>query len=284
MLSSVSETSLEACIGNVLSMVLLIWVHAEDGFQNSTVTYLLGWHWGLPRHCLGLGNFHLSKASRCTFPVPGEGTSIHSYGSMTFPIFTSNNCSLQCYTFQPCRNQQQSLFLCPCNYLQCIFLSFFLHHFFNSLLHTFFVLLFSFCPNLNIMNCFHWKCFWPPLTNKWQVWRWPVGCTSLSSAVPWEATLASQWPQWSLLPETKERVCVLKKQVCWENAELLYLTGRRQGVDGRNGRVLSKFRGVFNFFPHYKFLIVFLPETAAFSCLKTKANLWKMGVKLAGKA
>lgn len=33
---------------------LLIWVHAEAGLQNSTVTYLLGWLWGLPRCVWGL--------------------------------------------------------------------------------------------------------------------------------------------------------------------------------------------------------------------------------------
>lgn len=84
-----------------------------------------------------------------------------------------------------------------------------------------------------------------------------VGCTSLSSTVPWKATVASQWPQWSLLPETEECVCVLKKQVCWDNTALLYLIGKKQGMNDRNGRVLPKFRGVFNFFPHYKFLIFF---------------------------
>lgn len=133
-----------------------------------------------------------------------------------------------------------SAFFCPSSFITFVF--------FSSLLHT----LFSVCA-----------CSFSPV-QPWIPWTIStenvsglhsqisdkhedrtVGCISLSSTVSWKATPASQWPQWSLLPETEECVCVSWRSGSWqEKAELLYLTGRRQGEDGRNGRVLPKFRGV----------------------------------------
>lgn len=89
-----------------------------------------------------------------------------------------------------------------------------------------------------------------------------VGCSSLSSTAPWKATLASQWPQWSLLPETG--VCVSWRSRSAERRQSYYigqphLIGKRQGVD-----VLPKFSDIFNFFPHYKILIFFLLRLQSF--------------------
>lgn len=71
-----------------------------------------------------------------------------------------------------------------------------------------------------------------------------VGCTSLSPTVPWKAPLPPHDLSDLFFLRLRVWVCVLKKQVCQENTELLYLIGRRQGVDGRNKRVLPKFRSV----------------------------------------
>lgn len=130
------------------------------------------------------------------------------------PTFTSNNCSLQCCAFWPCRNRQQSLFLCRCNCLQWIILvplsssllpfliPFFTRYFWS-------VLLFSFCPALNIMNCFHWKCLCSPLTMSDKDEDRTVGGTSLSPTAPWKATLASSG--------LSDLFCLRLKSVSWRS-------------------------------------------------------------------
>lgn len=122
-------------------------------------------------------------------------------------IFTSNNCFLQCYAFQPCRNQQQSLFWEPllrgCNFQWGFFVppsSSLLPFLFPSS-HIIFVCACSFTsvqpqvswtiPTENVSG------YLSQMSVKYE--HRTVGCISVSSVVLWKARPVSHWPQWSLL-------------------------------------------------------------------------------------